>query len=58
MLVPLTKVATEWSSAKMTVTDDVTVVKMMPSHRVRRRRRGRCDEDVDAVDAMKTWSMR
>ena len=44
----------------MAVTDDVTVVKMMPSHKVKRRRRGRgqCDEDVDAVDAMKTWSMR
>ena len=38
----------------MAVTDDVTVVKMMPSHKVKRR--DRCDEDVDAVDAMKTWS--
>ena len=38
----------------MAVTDDVKVVKMMPSHKVRRRRRGRCDEDVVVVDAMKT----
>ena len=38
----------------MAVTDDVTVVKMMPSHKVKRRGRGRCDEDVDTVDAMKT----